>query len=154
MKIDRLVELKVAEDISLCRRDCFWANNECWHIANSFLVHTCRQVGNFQVGKQPFKVDRGLLTACHKAVSAHVIQSVGIKLTGHDGVVNRLRTILLDHVSNIVRETTSKAAKDLGDLTFSDQLIAHLLMVGQCKTELFPDIFKCVTERTMTNIVE
>ena len=67
--------------------------------------------------------------------------------------MNGFLAVLLNHVSNIVRKTASKLTQYLCNLAFSDQLVAHLLMIGQFEVKLFSDRFKCVAEWTMANIV-
>jgi hypothetical protein len=96
-----------------------------------------------------------VLRAGHQAIPSHVIQSVCVELTRDDSVLDCSDTILLQDVSDIFREpATELAVQDGGDLSFTNELIAHRLVACELEIKPLSHIFEGMTEWPVSKIMQ
>src|SRR5439155_7739255 len=81
--------------------------------------------GDFQICRQPSRVDPAAFDAGHHAVSAHVVQSIGVELARHDGVIKVAGISSRYHISNLISE---RSEEHTSELQSRGHLVCRLLL--------------------------
>jgi hypothetical protein len=118
------------------------------------VVDTVRDLGDFEILHKPLEINPSVLRTRHEPVSPHVIESVGIKLAGNHGRVDRGRATPAYHVSNVVRKSATHFLEDRRYLTVADQEIANSFVVRHLQIEALANLFKGMTKWSVAYVVK
>jgi hypothetical protein len=64
-------------------------------------VSTSPTCSDFEVCKQPVKIDGAVLSSRHQTIATHVIETISVELAGYDGTIN-IAGPFLDYVRDVV----------------------------------------------------
>ena len=86
-------------------------------------------VPTFEAIEQPVKIEMRELDSGHQAIPLHVIEPVGVELTGDNGSVEILGNFLFQQRADVLRQHFVHFSQHLVDLGFAlDDLRAPIFM--------------------------